>query len=234
MYLNFKLLATEFGESIKYDTTVNDVGRAFGALTDLTVKKYPNDSITSVRSQLIYNWVMTIGDSSLAEANKAEIIRQAILSLVVKKDVQEKLLSFINSNPIIKTNARSYIHVSRIAELNSIKTNNFDLSRLIRYCEELNAAFSHGCYLSTAMLVRALIDHIPPIFEKDTFAEVTNNYGNRSFKESMKNLNNSMRKISNSHLHTQIRTKEILPNSNQVDFTNDLDVLLAEIVRKLK
>ena len=50
----------------------------------------------------------------------------------------------------------------------------------------------------------------------------------------MENLNNSSRKISDSHLHTQIRKKEVLPNSNQVDFTNDLDVLLAEIYRVLK
>jgi len=84
------------------------------------------------------------------------------------------------------------------------------------------------------MLVRAIADHIPPIFEKSTFTEVANNHGSKSFKESMKNLDNSSRKISDSHLHTQIRKKEVLPNSNQVDFSNDLDVLLGEIYRVLK
>jgi hypothetical protein len=66
------------------------------------------------------------------------------------------------------------------------------------------------------------------------FAEVANNYsGSRSFKESMQHLDLSARKIGDAHLHTQIRTKEILPTATQVNFANDLDVLLAEIVRIL-
>lgn len=200
--MNFRLLATQFGESIKYDTTINEVGRIFSALSDLKLKNYPNDSITSSRSQLIYSWVMTIGASVLKETDKAELIRQAIISLVINKEVQEKLLSFIDTKSVIKTSAKSYIHESRIAKLKSIKTNNFDLSRLIRYCEELNTAFSYECYLSSAMLVRTIIDHIPPIFIKNTFSEVANNHGSKSFKDSMKNLDNSSRKIADSHLHT--------------------------------
>lgn len=232
--MNYKFIATRFGESIKYDTTINEVGRVFSALSEMNLKNYPNDSITSLRSQLIYNWIMTIGNSSLSETNKAELVRQAIISLVVNKDVQEKLLSLINIKPAVKTNAKTYVHESRIAELKAVKNNNFDLSRLIRYCEELNTAFAYECCLSTAILVRAIIDHIPPIFEKSTFTEVANNHGSKSFKDSMKNLDNSLRKISDSHLHTQIRKKEVLPNSNQVNFSNDLDVLLAEVYRILK
>ena len=49
----------------------------------------------------------------------------------------------------------------------------------------------------------------------------------------MIHLDTSSRKIANAHLHTQIRKKEILPNQTQVDFSNDIDVLLSEIVRIL-
>ena len=90
--MNYKLIATEFGEAIKYDTTINDDGRVFSALSDMKLENYPNDYITSSRSQLIYSWIMTIGNSSLSETNKAEFVRQAIISLVANKDVQEKLL----------------------------------------------------------------------------------------------------------------------------------------------
>jgi len=120
--MNFKFIATQFGESIKYDTTINEVGRVFSALSDMKLKNYPNDSITSSRSQLIYSWIMTIGNSSLAETNKAELVRQAIISLVANKDAQEKLLSFIDAKPAIKTSAKTYTHEARIAELKSIKT----------------------------------------------------------------------------------------------------------------
>jgi hypothetical protein len=90
--------------------------------------------------------------------------------------------------------------------------------------------------MAVAMLVRAILDHVPPIFSCKNFAEVSNNYGggSKSFKQSMANLESSSRKIADSHLHTQIRSKEILPNKTQVNFSNDLDVLLAEIVRLLK
>ena len=85
------------------------------------------------------------------------------------------------------------------------------------------------------MLTRALLDHIPPIFGVNTFAEVANSYkSSRSFKESMLHLNNSCRKIADAHLHVPIRKKEVLPSKTQVNFTNDVDVLLAEIVRLLE
>lgn len=235
--MNFKIVGTEFGEAIKNETTINQIRRVFSALTDLEPKNYSNNSITSKRSRLIYDWIMTIGDSFLAETDKTNLVRQAVISLVSDKDVQDKLLlyiPYIDVRPAIKTGARSYVHETRIAELKSLSTSDFDLTRLIKYCEELNTTFSYECYLSTAMLVRAIIDHIPPIFNKSTFAEVANNYGGKSFKDSMKNLDNSLRKISDSYLHLQIRKSEVLPNLNQVDFTNDLDVLLAEIYRALK
>jgi len=135
---------------------------------------------------------------------------------------------------IAKSGAYNFVNQSRIKELKTIKSGDFDVAKLIRFCEELNSAFSLENFLSTAMLVRAIADHIPPIFGKTSFTEVVNNHGSKSFKESMKNLDNSSRKISDAHLHTQIRKKEVLPNSNQVDFSNDLDVLLAEIYRILK
>lgn len=135
---------------------------------------------------------------------------------------------------IAKSGAYNFVNQNRIKELKTIKNDDFDITKLIRFCEELNSAFSLENFLSTAMLVRAIADHIPPIFGKTSFTEVANNHGSKSFKESMKNLDNSSRKISDSHLHTQIRKKEVLPNSNQVDFSNDLDVLLAEIYRVLK
>ena len=131
--------------------------------------------------------------------------------------------------------SEAYVDLERIKELRAIKSDKFDLLKLIELCEELNKSYASGCYLAVAMLVRAILDHIPPIFECKGFTEVANNYtGSRSFKQSMANLENSSHKIADAHLHGQIRSKEALPNKTQVNFSNDLDVLLAEIVRVLK
>lgn len=47
------------------------------------------------------------------------------------------------------------------------------------------------------MLTRGLLDHVPPLFGRSSFAEVANNYsgGGRSFKETMHHLENSARKV---------------------------------------
>jgi hypothetical protein len=50
----------------------------------------------------------------------------------------------------------------------------------------------------------------------------------------MKHLNGSLRSIADAYLHIQIRESETLPKDQQIDFRADLDVLLSEIVRKLK
>lgn len=237
MSFNYKFLATQLGESIKYDSTVNKINRVFLSLTNLKYSEYINSAITSIRSQTAYSWVLTIGDSSLRESGKISLIRQAIENLVINEDSKLKLLGLLprdlpNKKRLpVKTGGRNYIDRVRIKELRGIKSDKFDFSKLIRLCEELNLAFSNKSYLSIAMLTRAILDHIPPVFGLKDFSQVANNCGTKSFKDSMLNLNNSSRKISDSYLHTQIRKKEILPNSVQVDFSNDLDSLIGEIIR---
>jgi hypothetical protein len=121
----------------------------------------------------------------------------------------------------------------RIAELRTLCSTQFDFQRLIRLCDELNTAYSHGCYLATIMLTRSLLDHVPPLFRKLNFTEVANNYGGggRSFKETVQRLDAAARKIADAHLHTPIRRAETLPTAQQVNFAAELDLLLAEIVR---
>ncbi|MBU0533193.1 MAG: hypothetical protein KJ887_00130 [Candidatus Omnitrophica bacterium] len=132
-------------------------------------------------------------------------------------------------------NKIEYIDKSRLKELKNIRNSNFDLSRLIEVVEEIDKNYNNQCYLSVILLTRTLIDHVPLIFKFKNFSEVTNNYkGAKSFKESMEHLDRSSRKIADTYLHCQIRKQESLPNKTQVNFSNDIDVLLGEIVRLLK
>jgi len=139
----------------------------------------------------------------------------------VKQDDQEK---------------KEYINPQRINNLKEIQSDEFDLTKLIHICEEINHCNSNKCYFAVALLLRSLIDHIPPIFNFHSFHEIANNYngGGKSFKESMEYLDMSLRKIADSYLHVQIRKQEILPNNTQIDFSNNVDVLLGEICRVLK
>ena len=127
-----------------------------------------------------------------------------------------------------------YVDSARLLELREITSKEFDLSKLIQLCDELNKCYANECYLAVTMLIRAILDHVPPIFGYKTFLEVSNNYGGKSLKKSLQTLQNTSRNIADNYLHLPIRDKESLPNKTQVNFANDLDVLLAEIVRLLK
>jgi hypothetical protein len=109
----------------------------------------------------------------------------------------------------------------------------FDFRKLVRISEEINKAYSEGCYFATAMLTRGLLDHVPPVFGMRTFNEVANNYagGGKSIKETMLHLESAARKTADAHLHMSIRKSETLPTAQQVNCGRQLDGLLSEIVR---
>jgi hypothetical protein len=131
--------------------------------------------------------------------------------------------------------AEPFIETSRIAEIKALAGGQFDTSRLVQMLIELNRAYQSDSFLSCAILIRSIIDHVPPIFDSGGFSEIANNYnGGRSFRESMQNLDKSLRKIADSYLHTHIRRREIMPTKAQIAFRPDLDVLLAEIIRAWK
>lgn len=98
-----------------------------------------------------------------------------------------------------------YVSTKRINELVKLQPANFDLTKLIQLLHEVNVASINQMHLSVAMQVRAIIDHVPPMFNCNNFQEVANNYGGaKSFKRSMQNLQNFLRHIADSFLHTQI------------------------------
>lgn len=129
--------------------------------------------------------------------------------------------------------APHYVDPKRIKDLQSVISNDFDLRKVIRLCEELDDCFTRGNFIAVASLVRTLLDHIPPIFGYTSFKEVANNYAGKSLKRSFQNLENSSREISDALLHQTIRNRESLPTRVTVNFSNDLDVLLGEVARIL-
>lgn len=134
-----------------------------------------------------------------------------------------------------KNNSITYIEQSRIDELLSIKSKKYDLSKLISLCNELNQCSTIGSIIAVAGLQRTIINHIPPIFGFNDFGQVLAQYKTgKSVKKNMERLLNSMKNISDNHLHSPITNADSLPNMTQVDFSNDLDVLLAEVCKILK
>ena len=111
----------------------------------------------------------------------------------------------------------TFVAESRLGELRSLSSSQFDFKKLIRLCEELNTVYREGCYFATAMLTRGVLDHLPPLFGKTSFSEVANNYGGggKSFKETMHHLENAARKVADAHLHMPIRKAKPCPRPSK-------------------
>jgi len=129
-----------------------------------------------------------------------------------------------------------FVVQSRIDEIESLPKGAHDTSKLVKLLVELNLAYKGSAYFSCLLLIRAIVDHVPPIFGQVSFAGVANNHagGGRSFRESMLHLENSSRKLADGSLHVRIRAKESLPTVQQVEFRAEIDALLGEIIRILR
>ncbi len=199
------------------DFTMGDIGKWFSSLN------LPKPNVSRLRKNIRRSRNFTSGsnrDSFRIHGNALERLSRELSPLL------EPILTKA------KHNSGHYVNPARINELRSIKSPQHDFRKLIQICEEMNVSCKYECYVALITLGRALIDHIPPVFGCKTFSEVSNNYkGSKSFGESMRHLSDSLRKIADQHLHCQIRKREILPTLTQVDFSNDIDVLLGEIVR---
>jgi hypothetical protein len=127
-----------------------------------------------------------------------------------------------------------FIDTTRMAELRAISDNRFDLVRLVRMCEEINSAWGAGNTISVAMLARAMVDHVPPIFSQTNFSQVASQASSRSIRGSFEHIQNALRHIADGALHTHIRRRETIPSATQVDFRQSFDVLLGELIRVLR
>ncbi len=169
------------------------------------------------------------GGPSYASVEQAsKIVRVAARALERKRSRPSQLTA----------NAKPFVDPARISELEAIGNKKWDFARLVELCREINVAASNHCHMSTAMILRSIVDHVPAVLGHRTFAEVANNYGGpnveKSFKDSMRHLESSLRKIADRHLHSPITSSEVLPTAVQVDFSQALDVLLSEVIRKAR
>ena len=141
----------------------------------------------------------------------------------------------ISSREIIKNKTNTYVNLTRIEEISNLETERFDLSKLVQLLRELNKAYDQKMYYSICFITRAIKDHIPPIFDEKNYLQFASNFsGGKSIKKSLLNLEKSFKNIADNHIHSQIKKVETIPNLTQVDFSNDLDVLLSEIIKKIK
>ena len=117
--------------------------------------------------------------------------------------------------------------------MKAIQGARLDLKKLVKMCEELNDVYARGNFISSALLLRAIMNHVPPVFGVTTFSDVVANAG-RSVKAILTRLNDEARPIADLHTHIIMRATEQLPTKNQLEpYKAGFEVLIQEVLVRL-
>lgn len=109
----------------------------------------------------------------------------------------------------------AFIHPDVLLKLKTAKSSRLDPGKLVRMCEELNDAYGRGNYISSALLLRAIINHVPSVFGANRFSEVVAQSG-RSIKATLTQLEEA-RPIADLHTHLLMGKNEHVPTMNQLE-----------------
>ena len=135
--------------------------------------------------------------------------------------------------PTISTNS-VFVDKELLERIRKLKSERFDFSKLVKFIEELNINYKIGNYLSSLLILRAIINHIPPVFGFRTFSEYVSQ-SNRSIKNILQKLEDEARPIADLHTHITIRKSENVPSKNQIEpYKPSVEILLNEIVNKVE
>lgn len=99
-----------------------------------------------------------------------------------------------------------YVKSVLIEELVGLdRAGGYSTDKLVQLCSELNFNFQHGQPLACHALLRAIMDHVPPAFAMETFAQVVSNVTwSRTDKAYLKKLEANFRNQGDDVMHRQI------------------------------
>lgn len=132
--MNYRLVATEVGELVKWDTSVNEIMRIANALFRFEIETFPNDSITSGRAQTVYNCILSLAKQQMNPDQRNELLVTFCRKIVPDTQVgklDEILKNFIStSDSALRQTQQEFI------------TRGFH-SLVLEHCKEL---FAQGFY----------------------------------------------------------------------------------------
>lgn len=79
--INIQRIAIEVGETLKWNTAVNEINRLGQAILRVTKQVFPNAAITSVRQQEIYNWLCSLGSADKLAHERLRLLAEFCLAI---------------------------------------------------------------------------------------------------------------------------------------------------------
>lgn len=72
--MNYRLVAIQIGDLLKYSTSVNEINRIAGAIFRFQCERFPNEAISSVRAQLIHDWILSLARQEMTADERGQLL----------------------------------------------------------------------------------------------------------------------------------------------------------------
>lgn len=95
--VNYQHIATQIGDALKYDTTVNSIDRIGQSILKVNKETFPNNSITSLRAKTLYDWVLSLAKMPLDSAERVKRLINFSLELT-PEEYKNKTIEFLEKN----------------------------------------------------------------------------------------------------------------------------------------
>lgn len=91
--MNFKYIAIQVGDLIKYDSTIKGINRAATMFSFSRDQFPPEDGVSSERAKLFFDWVMTLFKQKLSDDQKRDLLYRFCLAVTMdsQRDPLEKI-----------------------------------------------------------------------------------------------------------------------------------------------
>ena len=115
--MNYRLIAIEVGDLLKYDTSVNQINRIGQAILGIKQESFVNDSITSVRAQTVHDWILSLAKNKMESTKRTELLISFCRQICPDEHIEalEKILenaglnsSAVNKELLSEFMSRSY------------------------------------------------------------------------------------------------------------------------------
>jgi|SRR6218665_178362 len=95
--INFRHVAVQVGDMLKYSTTVNEIDRIGSSILGINKDTFPNPSITSVRAQAINNWILSLASTPMDTSERVKRLIRFTLEIAPSDD-KRKLIEFLEKS----------------------------------------------------------------------------------------------------------------------------------------
>ena len=97
MAANYSLIAVQIGDALKHEKSINEIDRIAGAIFPFRCENFPNNSITSSRAKLVYDWILSLARQKMEEDERNRLLRSFCDQLSGESDLRAKVHSILQA-----------------------------------------------------------------------------------------------------------------------------------------